>query len=168
MEIYPTLQEKAANLLYLITKNHSFLDGNKRIAATMFLYFLDRNGILYDEDGGKKIVDPAMADNGKLYPAFDEAFAAEMAKRLARNKFVLEAGLKPEDPDFLERSLALLDQEADREIRLGETFTAGWGEDAGRVYFAGGVAPDGPAGAAAPAAGLAPEKHSFRMSLCYE
>ena len=57
VDIYPTLQEKAANLLYLITKNHSFFDGNKRIAATIFLYFLDRNGILYDEDGGKKIDD---------------------------------------------------------------------------------------------------------------
>ncbi len=57
VEIYPSLQEKAANLLYLITKNHSFLDGNKRIAATMFLYFLDRNGILYDEDGEKRLDD---------------------------------------------------------------------------------------------------------------
>ena len=57
VEIYPSLQEKAANLLYLITKNHSFLDGNKRIAATMFLYFLDRNGILYDGDGTKRLDD---------------------------------------------------------------------------------------------------------------
>lgn len=56
-EIYPSLQEKAANLLYLVTKNHSFLDGNKRIAATMFLYFLDRNGILYDEEGQKRLDD---------------------------------------------------------------------------------------------------------------
>ena len=56
-EIYPTLQEKAANLLYFVTKNHSFLDGNKRIAATMFLYFLDRNGILYDEAGNKLLND---------------------------------------------------------------------------------------------------------------
>ena len=47
-EIYPSLEEKAANLLYFVTKNHSFFDGNKRIAATMFLYFLERNGILYD------------------------------------------------------------------------------------------------------------------------
>ena len=46
-ELYPTLEEKAATLLYLITKNHSFSDGNKRIAASCFLYFLDRNGILY-------------------------------------------------------------------------------------------------------------------------
>lgn len=56
-EIYPSLQEKAANLLYLVTKDHSFLDGNKRIAATMFLYFLDRNGVLYDENGEKRLDD---------------------------------------------------------------------------------------------------------------
>ena len=56
-DVYPTLQEKAANLLYFVTKNHSFSDGNKRIAATVFLYFLDKNGILYDEDGHKRIAD---------------------------------------------------------------------------------------------------------------
>ena len=56
-EIYPTLEEKAANLLYFVTKNHSFWDGNKRIAAAMFLYFLDRNGILYDEAGEKLLDD---------------------------------------------------------------------------------------------------------------
>ncbi len=54
-EIYPTLEEKAAHLLYFVTKNHSFLDGNKRIAATMFLYFLDKNGVLFTE--GKKLID---------------------------------------------------------------------------------------------------------------
>lgn len=54
-ELYPSVQEKAANLLYFIVKNHSFHDGNKRIAATMFLYFLDKNGLLY-ESGGRKIV----------------------------------------------------------------------------------------------------------------
>ena len=56
-EIYPTLEEKAANLLYLVTKNHSFWDGNKRIAAAMFLYFLNRNGILFDKYGNKMIDD---------------------------------------------------------------------------------------------------------------
>ena len=56
-EVYPSLEEKAANLLYFVTKNHSFLDGNKRIAATMFLYFLDRNGMLYDTDGNKTLDD---------------------------------------------------------------------------------------------------------------
>lgn len=49
-DCYPTLEEKAATLLYLITKNHSFTDGNKRIAAGCFLYFLERNGILYSND----------------------------------------------------------------------------------------------------------------------
>lgn len=44
-------------MLYFVTKNHSFSDGNKRIAATVFLYFLDKNGILYDEDGNKRIAD---------------------------------------------------------------------------------------------------------------
>lgn len=62
-DIYPTLEEKAANLLYFVTKNHSFSDRNKRIAATIFLYFLDKNGILYNENGNltkdlnKKIVE---------------------------------------------------------------------------------------------------------------
>lgn len=57
-ELYPTLEEKAATLLYLIVKNHSFLDGNKRIGASCFLYFLDRNGLLYD-DLGCTIIDDA-------------------------------------------------------------------------------------------------------------
>ena len=56
-DIYPTMEEKAASLLYFVTKNHSFWDGNKRIAATMFLYFLDCNGILYDEEGNKLLDD---------------------------------------------------------------------------------------------------------------
>ena len=54
-DLYPTLEEKAAHLLYFVTKNHSFLDGNKRIAATMFLYFLDKNGVLFVD--GKKTID---------------------------------------------------------------------------------------------------------------
>lgn len=54
-ELYPTLEEKAAHLLYFVTKNHSFFDGNKRIAATMFLYFLDKNGVLFCD--GKKLID---------------------------------------------------------------------------------------------------------------
>lgn len=55
-ELYPTLEEKAAHLLYFVTKNHSFFDGNKRIAAAMFLYFLDKNGALFEE-GNKRIND---------------------------------------------------------------------------------------------------------------
>ena len=56
-ELYPSVEEKAAMLLYLVTKNHSFSDGNKRIAATLFLWFLHNNGILYREDGTKRIAD---------------------------------------------------------------------------------------------------------------
>ena len=59
-EVYPTLEEKAANLLYFLTKNHSFSDGNKRIAATIFLYFLDKNNALF-ADGRKRIDDYALA-----------------------------------------------------------------------------------------------------------
>jgi prophage maintenance system killer protein len=56
-ELYPSVEEKASNLLYFITKNHSFSDGNKRIAAFLFLYFLERNGILFDKNGNKRIAD---------------------------------------------------------------------------------------------------------------
>ncbi len=56
-DLYPSVEEKAAMLLYLVTKNHSFSDGNKRIAATLFLWFLNNNKILYREDGTKRIAD---------------------------------------------------------------------------------------------------------------
>jgi len=56
-DLYPSIEEKAANLLYFVTKNHSFSDGNKRIAAFLFLYFLEKNGILFDENGNKRIAD---------------------------------------------------------------------------------------------------------------
>lgn len=54
-DLYPSVEEKAANLLYLTTKNHSFSDGNKRIAAFLFLWFMEKNGILYREDGSRLI-----------------------------------------------------------------------------------------------------------------
>ncbi len=57
VELYPSVEEKAAMLLYLVTKNHSFSDGNKRIAATLFLWFLNNNRILYRTDGSKRIED---------------------------------------------------------------------------------------------------------------
>lgn len=57
IELYPSIEEKAAMLLYLVTKNHSFSDGNKRIAAMLFLWFMERNGILYNSDGSKRIAD---------------------------------------------------------------------------------------------------------------
>ena len=63
VEIYPSLEEKAANLLYFVTKNHSFSDGNKRIAAAMFLYFLDKNNALFLDDAKteKTIADQTLA-----------------------------------------------------------------------------------------------------------
>jgi prophage maintenance system killer protein len=59
-ELYPSVEEKAAMLLYLVTKNHSFSDGNKRIAVTLFLWFLNNNGILYREDGSKRLSDSTL------------------------------------------------------------------------------------------------------------
>lgn len=56
-ELYPSVEEKAAMLLYLVVKNHSFSDGNKRIAAMLFLWFMENNGILYNEEGNKRIAD---------------------------------------------------------------------------------------------------------------
>ena len=59
-DLYPSVEEKAAMLLYLVVKNHSFIDGNKRIAATLFLWFLENNDILYHPDGTKRIADNAL------------------------------------------------------------------------------------------------------------
>jgi prophage maintenance system killer protein len=58
--VYPSVEEKAANLLYFVIKNHSFSDGNKRIAAFLFVWFLEKNNILYKADGSKKIADNAL------------------------------------------------------------------------------------------------------------
>ena len=57
IDLYPSVEEKAATLLYLVIKNHSFSDGNKRIAATLFLWFMENNRILYNKDGSKRIAD---------------------------------------------------------------------------------------------------------------
>jgi prophage maintenance system killer protein len=59
-DVYPTVEEKAAHLLYFVTKNHSFVDGNKRIAATLFVCFLQKNKILLRKDGSKRIDDNAL------------------------------------------------------------------------------------------------------------
>jgi len=59
-ELYPSIEEKAANLLYFVVKNHSFSDGNKRIAAALFVWFLLRNDYLYDSEGRKRIADNAL------------------------------------------------------------------------------------------------------------
>ena len=58
--MYPSIEEKAANLLYFVIKNHSFSDGNKRIAAFLFVWFMEKNGILYKKDGSRKIADNAL------------------------------------------------------------------------------------------------------------
>jgi len=59
-DVYISIEEKAANLLYFIVKNHAFTDGNKRIAAAVFIYFMARNGILYRSDGSKRLADNAL------------------------------------------------------------------------------------------------------------
>jgi len=59
-DLYASVEEKAANLLYFVIKNHSFSDGNKRIAAFLFVWFLEKNGILYKSDGTKRIADNAL------------------------------------------------------------------------------------------------------------
>ena len=58
--LYPSIEEKAAHLLYFVVKNHSFVDGNKRIGAFLFIWFLDINGILYAHEGRKRIGDNAL------------------------------------------------------------------------------------------------------------
>ena len=59
-DLYPSLEEKAAHLLYFVVKNHAFVDGNKRIGASLFLWFLDANGLLYRKDGSKRLPDNAL------------------------------------------------------------------------------------------------------------
>jgi prophage maintenance system killer protein len=59
-DVYPSIEEKAANLLYFLIKDHPFVDGNKRIGAALFLWFLEKNGALYRPDGTKRIIDAAL------------------------------------------------------------------------------------------------------------
>ena len=59
-DVYPSLEAKAAHLLYFLVKNHAFVDGNKRIAAALFLWFLDRNGVLINSEGENLISDAAL------------------------------------------------------------------------------------------------------------
>ena len=59
-ELYPSIEEKAAHLLYFVVKNHAFVDGNKRIGAFLFIWFLDNNGLLYRKDGTKRLADNAL------------------------------------------------------------------------------------------------------------
>lgn len=80
-ELYPTLEEKAANLLYFITKNHSFIDGNKRIAATCFLYFLQTNRALLKPDG-LPVIDNSTLAALTLFIAASKPEEASIVKQL--------------------------------------------------------------------------------------
>ena len=80
-EFYPTIEEKAANLLYFITKNHSFVDGNKRIAAACFLYFLQQNNALHNSEGELIISNETLATL-TLYIANSRTEESEVIKRL--------------------------------------------------------------------------------------
>jgi len=59
-DLYPSIEEKAAHLLYFVVKNHAFVDGNKRIGAFLFIWFLNSNGLLYRKDGSKRLADNAL------------------------------------------------------------------------------------------------------------
>ena len=80
-ELYPSIEEKAANLLYFITKNHSFVDGNKRIAAACFIYFLQKNKALFNASGNPIISNDALASL-TLFIATSRTEEAEVVKRL--------------------------------------------------------------------------------------
>jgi prophage maintenance system killer protein len=80
-ELYPSIEEKAANLLYFITKNHSFVDGNKRIAAACFIYFLQKNKALYNAAGNPIISNEALASL-TLFIATSRTGESEVVKRL--------------------------------------------------------------------------------------
>lgn len=80
-DVYPSMEEKAANLLYFIVKNHSFVDGNKRIAAACFIYFLSKNNELFSEDGEQIISNDALAAL-TLFIATSKADEAETVKKL--------------------------------------------------------------------------------------
>jgi len=80
VELYPTLEEKAATLLYLIVKNHSFADGNKRIAASCFLYFLEKNNMLFKED--KPVIDNATLFSLTLLIAVSKPEEMETVKQI--------------------------------------------------------------------------------------
>jgi len=80
-ELYPSIEEKAANLLYFITKNHSFVDGNKRIAAACFLYFLKQNNALYNSNS-KPVINNETLATLTLYIANSRSEESEVVKRL--------------------------------------------------------------------------------------
>jgi len=90
-ELYPSIQEKAANLLYFIVKNHSFVDGNKRIAAACFLYFLDKNKALINE-GDETIISNEALASLTLFIATSKSDEVDMVKRFIMS--ILNRNLK--------------------------------------------------------------------------
>jgi prophage maintenance system killer protein len=72
-DLYPSLEAKAAHLLHFLVKNHSFVDGNKRIAASLFLWFMQKNGLLYRPDGAKRLADNALVALTIMIAASDPA-----------------------------------------------------------------------------------------------
>lgn len=82
VELYPTIEEKAAMLLYLIVKNHSFVDGNKRIAAACFLYFLEQNGLLYPQNDGIPVIDNHTLASITLFIAVSKPSEMETVKKV--------------------------------------------------------------------------------------
>jgi hypothetical protein len=79
-DLYPSLEEKAAHLLYFLVKNHSFVDGNKRIAAALFLWFMEKNRALYGKDGKKRIADNALVAITLMIAASDPVEKETMVK----------------------------------------------------------------------------------------
>lgn len=103
-DLYPSVEEKAAMLLYLVTKNHSFSDGNKRIAATLFLWFLNNNGILYREDGSKRIADNTLVALTLMIAESKPEEKDVMVKVVARHRFERGSGdSAPHVPHLEER-----------------------------------------------------------------
>jgi death-on-curing family protein len=80
-DVYPSIEEKAAMLLYLVVKNHAFVDGNKRIAAACFLMFLERNGLLYGPSGDLSVGNEALAGL-TLFAAASKPDEMETVKQL--------------------------------------------------------------------------------------
>ena len=79
-ELYSSLEEKAAHLLYFIIKDHPFVDGNKRIASFLYVYFLDKNNYLYKENGEKKINDNALTALALLIAISDRSEKEKLIK----------------------------------------------------------------------------------------
>jgi len=95
-DVYPSLEEKAAHLLYFLVKNHAFIDGNKRIAAALFLWFLERNGVLYSAGGAQLISDTALVAT-TLMIAESRPKEKEVLVRIVTHLLCDEVGQQPHE-----------------------------------------------------------------------